>query len=314
VPLSRRGREITKRDIEKAFVATKQISTSLDKDFLHAVAQEYMVDDNDGVENPYGLFGTKLKAKLYVITALATHIQNIKRAVNYSGYEISEIIPTAVASLTGILSREDKKDGVIVIDVGGGITEMAIINNGILRFFDSVNVGGMDLTAHISANLKVPFRSAEDIKRKYGNISKEDSRKGQRAIFDVEGRHVTIETDQINSLIKERFEEIFYILKERLSGSDHFSPSMPLVITGGGALLNGALESFEEYFKMPVSLGRAKEIKGDPSISANPTYSAAISLAKYGIAKCNPSSSTFRPKGFLVDSYLRIKDILNDYF
>lgn len=316
IPLSRRGREVTKRDIEKIIETTKNISLTLEEDFLFCCPHEFIVDDHDGVEDPQGLYGTKLKVRLYVITALANHIQNISKAVRYAGYELFNIVPTSVASASGILDNEQRHNGAIVIDIGGGITELAILSGGLLRYFNSVNVGGMDLTACLSAHLKIPFENAELIKRRYGSISKEDLRKDEKNIFDIGTRRITVNTDQINNILKERLDEIFHILKERLAVSDYFqAPMHSLVVTGGSALLHGALESCEHFFEMPAKMGRVKGINGDPSILANPAYSAAISLAQYGMNKYkSPYSRSPKGKSFLLDTYYRFRDTINEYF
>jgi len=316
MPLSRRGREITKRDVRKVVEITRNISLTLEKDFLYASPQEYIIDDNDGVENALGLFGSKIKVKLYVITVLATHIQNISKAISYAGYEPLSIIPTAVASASNILTDEDKANGVILVDVGGGITEIAVFYGGILRFLESVNVGGMDLTACLSAHFKIPFGNAEMIKKKYGSISKEDLRKDEKNIFDVDNRHVVVSSDIMNNLLKERFDEIFYVAKDRLKTADYFTASIPsLVVTGGSSLLNGAIESFEKLFGIPVKTWRANGITCNPTILSNPIYSAAVSLAKYGLDReAKPSRRSLRGNTFLLDNFQRFKEFLNEYF
>ncbi len=315
MPLSRRGREVAKRDIAKVIEMAKHISFSLEKGFLYAAPQEFVVDDNDGIENPLGLFATKLKVKLYVITSLLSHIQNISKAVSYAGYELLDIIPTTVASPSGVLKDEDLQAGAIIVDIGGGITELAVFSGGTLRFFDSVNVGGMDLTAHLSAKLKIPFRHAEEVKIKYGSVSKEDLTKDLKATLDIDNKHIVLDNRKTNKLLKERFDEIFYILKERLEKSRHFKASAPaFVVTGGGALLHGALESLEDFFSSPVRMGRAVDIAGDPSVTSNPVYSAAISLAKYGLRKHATPKPRFSKAPFLLNPFYKLRDIMDEYF
>ena len=317
IPLARRGREITRNDISRVIEITKDTSLSLERDLLYAVPHEFIVDDNNGIENPLGLFGTKLKVKLYVITALATHLQNISKAINYAGYELLDIVPTAIAAQSCILRNDDLRRGAAVIDIGGGITEMAVFDGGVLRYFDTVSIGGMDLTAHLSAHLKLPFNFAEKIKKKYGGISKEDLRSEKQAIFDIDDRDVSIDSSMMNNLLKDRFDEIFYIIKDRLARSSHdFSASTPsIVMTGGGALLSGALETFEDFFKTPARIGRANGIKGDSSILSNPVYATAIGLAKYGLERHGKRASrALKGRFFLLDAFLKFRDMLEEYF
>ena len=314
IPLARRGREITPRDVRKAVEMTKAVSLTLEKDFLYGAVQGFAVDDNEGVENPAGLFGTKLNARMYVITAQATHIQNISKAVNYAGYELLKIIPTAVASAPLLLKEDEGAGGTLIADIGGGITELAVFRNGRLRFFDSINVGGMDLTSSLSAHFKIPFGSAESIKRKHGSILKEDLTKDQKNTFDVEDRRVVIDSDTMNNILKERHEEIAHILMERLNTSGNFTRNISsFMLTGGSALLSGASESLEELFKMPVKMARIRGIEGDPSILANPASTAAIGLARYGLEN-HIRTRPVTGKSLLTDVTHRIRTLLDEYF
>jgi len=314
--LSRRGREITKRDVKKVIDTTRHISYTMEKDLLYAVPQEFTIDEEQNVEDPIGLFGTKLEVRLYVITALTTHIQNISKAVNYAGYDLVDIVPTSVAAASGLLRKEDKIDGTVIVDIGGGVTELAVFKEETFRFFDSIGVGGMDLTSCLSSHYKVPFASAEMIKKHYGGISKEDLKKEENNIFDIDDRQIVIRSGELNSLLKERFDEIFHILQDRLKRSEYTSRLIPnIVVTGGSALLHGALESFEERFKIRVRMGNVTGVMGDPSILNNPIYSAAISIAKYGLDKeKRPKGHSFKDRFFIIDTFYKFRDFLEDYF
>ncbi|MEE8360377.1 MAG: cell division protein FtsA [Candidatus Omnitrophota bacterium] len=314
--LSRRGREITKRDVKKVIDTTKHISYTMEKDLLYAVPQEFTIDEAQNVEDPVGLFGTKLKVRLYVITALTTHIQNIAKAVNYAGYDLVDIVPTTVAAASGLLRKEEKTDGAVIIDIGGGVTELAVFKEETFRFFDSINVGGMDLTSCLSSHYNIPFASAEMIKRHYGGISKDDLKKDENNILDIGDRQIVIKSGELNSLLKERFDEIFHILKERLKGSGYYDNLIPsIIITGGSALLHGALESFEDRLKIRVRMGSITGVKGDPSILNNPLYSAAISIAKYGLDKEKARKGhSLKDRFFIVNTFHKFRDFLEDYF
>jgi len=316
IPLSRRGREITKRDIRKAIDTTKNISLSMEKDFLYCSPHEFVIDDDHEVEDPLGLFGTKLKIKLYVVTALATHMQNISKAVSYAGYEVVDILPTTVAYRSNMLADEKMGGYSVIIDIGGGVTEIAVFLNDTLKFLNSVNVGGMDLTSRLSAHFKIPFASAEEIKKKHGSILAEDLNNDEKNIFDIENRHVVIESREMNNLLKERFDEIFHILKERLNVSGCLQGAAPnILVTGGSALMHGALESFDDLLNFHVKMGRVSGIKGEPSILNNPAYAAALSLAKHGIEnKKSPHASRRRSSSLLIDSFQKFREMLEEYF
>ena len=314
--LSRRGREITKRDVKKVIDTTKHISYTMEKDLLCAVPQGFTIDEAQNVEDPVGLFGTKLEVTLYVITALTTHVQNISKAINYAGYDLVDIVPTTVAAASGLMRKEDKTAGAAIVDIGGGITELAVFKEETFRFFDSISVGGMDLTSCVSSHYNIPFASAEMIKRHYGGISKDDLKKDEKNIFDIDDRQIVIKSNELNLLLKERFDEIFHIVKDRLKGSGYSDKLIPnIIVTGGSALLHGALESFEDRFKIRVRMGSVTGVKGDPSILNNPTYSAAISIAKYGLDKeKRPKGRSLKDRFFILDTFHKFRDFLEDYF
>ncbi|MFH1753650.1 MAG: cell division protein FtsA [Candidatus Omnitrophota bacterium] len=314
--LSRRGREITKRDVKKVIDATKHVSFTMEKDLLYAVPHEFTIDEAQTVEDPIGLFGTKLKVKLYVITALTTHIQNISKAVTYSGYDLSDIVPATVAAASGLLNDEEKINGAAIVDIGGGVTELAVFKEEAFRFFDSVSVGGMDLTSCLSSHYRVPFASAEMIKRHYGGISEGDLKKDEKNIFDIDDRQIVIKSAELNGLLKERFGEIFHILQDRFKASGYSDKNIPsIVVTGGSSLLHGALESFEERFKMRVRMGSVTGVTGDPSMLNNPVYSAALSIAKYGLEKQKrPKVHGLKEKFFIIDTFYKFREFLEDYF
>ncbi len=315
VSLARRGREIKKRDVRRVIEGTKSISLTMEKDLLCAVPQEFVVDDSHEVEDPLGLYGAKLKVRLYVVTAQATHVQNLSKAVNYAGYDLSDLVPTPVAAAESLLSEREKRDGVILIDMGGGVTEISLFRGGTLRFFDSVNVGGMDLTSAIASHLKVPFRSAEAIKRHYGGVLPEDT-VNREDIMDVDSRHIVVNSRELSCLLRERLDEIFHIITERLSGRGRMSErATQITVTGSGALLHGALELFEKKFGLPVKTGSVSDISGEPAVLQNPAYAAAVSLAWYGLrGNRDPGRRALGDRLFIVDTFYRFREMIEDYF
>ncbi len=305
--LSRRGREITKRDIKKAIEGAKNLALTLQKDALYAVPVEFIVDEAHEVENPLGLFGTKLKTRLYVVTALTSHLANIEKAVNYAGYELIDIVPTSIATAASVLNSEERSSGALIIDMGGGITELAVFFGESLKLLTSVNVGGMDLTAALSAHLDLPFNSAESIKKSVGGIGESDRDKGEVSVFDYESRSVVVESDSVNELLKTRFNEIARTLRDRLKTNsyDEFAVTN-VIMTGGGGLLNGSLECFESLFKTRTRFG---------SIGDNPTHSGAISLARYGFKRSSEPKRGFQKgKSVVVDTFYKIRELLDEYF
>lgn len=316
VLLSRRGREITRRDVRKVIDTTKHMSVTLDKDLIYMEPQEFIIDDSNQIEDPIGLFGAKLKVKLHVVTAMMTHIQNISKAINYAGYELIDIVPNSVAASSTILEEEDRDNGTVIIDIGGGITEIGVYRDNSFKWIDSVNVGGMDLTSCVSSFYRVPFGDAEMIKKRLGGIAKEDIEKETQDIFDIDSRSVVVTSEKMNSLLKDRFDEITNILHERLKSSGQLGmPLSKIVLTGGSVLLHGVTDAFEARFGVSVKLGRVKGVVGDPAILANPSFAASISLAKYGLTKFkNTKTGPFKGKFFLVDIFYRFRELIEDYF
>ena len=312
--LSRRGREITKKDVKKVLDLARNTSLTMERELLFNAAQDFIVDDAHEVEDPIGLFGSKLKVRLYIVSALTTHVQNISKAVNYAGYDLVDVMPNPVAASYGVLSEQEKKEGVFLIDIGGGVTEFALLGNNRFYVLDSINVGGMDLTACISSFYKIPFTMAEMIKKRYGGISKEEAAKAHEDILEFDGRQIVVKSDEVNKLLRERFEEMYNIVNERLAFVKGQASFSQVVVTGGGSLLSGAIESLGDLFGADIRLGRVNGLSGDPSLFSNPLYSSAVSLAKYGSERYARRPKPIEGRIFILDIFSRLKELMEEYF
>ncbi|MCX5840564.1 MAG: cell division protein FtsA, partial [Deltaproteobacteria bacterium] len=205
-----KGREVDEEDVQRAIEASKAIAIPTDREILHTLPQNFIVDDQDGIRDPVGMSGVRLEAKVHIVTGAVTSIQNIVKSVNRVGLEINEIILEQIASSEAVLSNDEKDLGVALIDIGGGTTDIAVFTDGSIKHTAVLPVGGNYLTSDIATGLRTPLADAEKIKIKYGCafsalISKEETIE----VPSVGGREPREVTRQIlGRIVAPRMEEI----------------------------------------------------------------------------------------------------------
>jgi len=309
-------RGVLSRDIRKVIGVAKDLSVSLGEDSLHLIPLGYTLDSQDGIENPLGLYGTRLRVKLYIITCMTNLLRNIHKAVNHTGYELKEVIYTGMAT-SRLLSDEEKTDGVILIDLGSHVTELALFSKGKIRFNLIVEAGGSDLTDEISSQFKIPKRIAEDLKLRYGTIHERDLHIDERIVVDVQDRQVTIDRSSMNYIMHSKIKKILHSLKKGLEGSG-LENNLPggVVMSGASLLMSGVIEMAEKEFSLPVRMVVASDVIAEDSIISHPAYAACIGLVKYGRDTYTKPRGrlSFKKESFIEKNFYRLKEILADYF
>ncbi len=283
IPL--KHKEITKKDIDRVIEAASAISIPMDREIIQTVVQEYIVDDQDGIVNPLGMSGVRLGARVHIITAAVTSAQNIIKCANRAGLDVCDIILQAIASSDAVLSNEEKQGNIILIDLGGGTTDMAVFSRGAVRHTFVLPLGGNNLTYDLSVGLKTSEKEAEEIKKKYGcgcvELASEEENIEVVGIAGKRSRRISKRT--IAEILEPRVEEIFSLLYEDLIRSNvDVNLNRGVVITGGSAKLEGIVEVAERIFGVPVRIGYPKGITGISEVINDPMYSTAVGLVKYG--------------------------------
>jgi cell division protein FtsA len=312
-----KGREVDEEDVQRAIEASKAIAIPTDREILHTLPQNFIVDDQDGIRDPVGMSGVRLEAKVHIVTGAVTSIQNIVKSVNRVGLEINEIILEQIASSEAVLSKDEKDLGVALIDIGGGTTDIAVFTAGSIKHTAVLPVGGNYLTSDIATGLRTPLADAEKIKIKYGCafsalIAKEETIE----VPSVGGREPREVSRQIlGRIVAPRMEEILTLAyKEIVKSGYEDILAAGVVLTGGAALLEGITELAEQIFNMPVRRGRPTGIGGLNDMVNSPMYATGVGLVLYGSRHISKNAFIQGSGSLFVNMFKKIKKWFLEFF
>ena len=279
--------EITEDDIERVTEAATAFLTGLDREILHVLPQEYAVDDEYGIKSPIGITGMKLESKVHIVTCSTTSSKNIVKAVNQSDIDVDNLILEPLASSFAVLDDEEKELGVTLLDFGGGTTDVALFFKGAVRHTAVVGLGGENVTNDIAYMLRTPRDQAEEIKCSQG-VAKQSlvSKDEYFKLKSIGGRPPReISKMVLASYIEPRVEEILKMAREEMKKCDRYEMfAGGVVITGGGALLQGMVELAQDVFEQPVKIGVPYPSKGLVDLVSEPKYATALGLIKYAVS------------------------------
>jgi len=294
-----KGREVGEDDLQRAIEASRAIAIPVDREILHTLPQNYVVDGQDGIRDPVGMSGVRLEAKVHIVTGAAASVQNVVKSVNRVGLDIDDVVLEQLAASEAILSADEKDLGVALIDIGGSTTGIAIFAEGSIKHTATLPVGGNFLTSDIATGLRTPFAEAEKIKLNYGcamtsMIPKEDIIE----VPSVGGREDRMVSRQIlGRIVEPRMDEILNMaLKEIVRSGYEDLLAAGLVLTGGASLLPGINEMAEQIFDMPVRRGCPVGVGGLSDVANSPAFAVGVGLIIYG-SKNISSDSVYRKTG-----------------
>jgi len=290
-----KGPEITEIDVERVIDAARAVAIPMDREVIHVLPQEYIVDEQAGIQNPVGMAGVRLEAKIHIVTGAVTSAHNIVKCCNRSGLDVCDIVLESLASGEAVLTEEEKELGTALLDLGGGTTDLAIFSDKNIRHTFVLALGGNNLTNDIAIGLRAPHADAEKIKTRYGTcLSKSVSADDMIEVPGMGGRDARKLPRQIlGEILEPRMEEIFTLAKREVyrAGLENSIPS-GLVLTGGTSLLEGTTEIAESVFNLQTRLGKPQGITGLVDVVNNPMYATGVGLVLYG-AK-NQTEKKFR--------------------
>ncbi len=276
--------EITRGDIERVLDAAKVVSIPVDREILHVIPQEFIVDGQDGIRDPIGMSGTRLEACVHIITGAVTSAQNIVKCVKKAGLDAVDVVLQPLASSEAVLTQEEKDLGVLVVDIGGGTTDMAIFVEGAVRHTAVLPIGGNHLTNDIAIGLRTPPLEAEKLKIRYGCALTEMVKENETVeVASVGGRSPRIMSRQLLSeVIEPRAEEIFTLVAAEIEKAG-FEDKVPsgVVLTGGSSLTPGMVELCEQILNLPTRLGVPSNMGGLIDIVRSPMYATGVGLLLY---------------------------------
>ncbi len=288
IAVSRGGAEIGPDDVARVVEAARAVAIPADREVLHVIPQEYVVDDQAGIRNPVGMSGVRLEAEVHIVTGAATGVRNVEKAVQRAGIKVESLVLEPLASAYAVLAQDEKELGCILIDLGGGTTDLALFYEGAVRHTAVLGLGGNNVTHDLAIGLRTPPESAEDLKVRFGSATA--SRVGAEEMVDVPGmggrEPRPISRQILASMIEPRMEEIFTMVYREVK-KNSFSDLLAggVVLTGGGACLEGVEELAERIFEMPVRRGVPRGVTGIREAVEDPRYATAVGLVLYAREK-----------------------------
>jgi len=280
-----KGPEVTQQDIERVIDAARAVAIPMDREVIHVLPQEYIVDEQAGIQNPIGMAGVRLEAKIHIVTGAVTSAHNIVKCANRSGLDVCDIVLEALASGEAVLTDEEKELGAVLLDLGGGTTDLAVFSGKNIKHTFVLALGGNNLTNDIAVGLRAPLPEAEKIKIKYGScVAKNIGSDEMIEVPGMGGRTPRKLSRQIlGEILEPRMEEIFTLIKREIYRAE-MENQIPsgIVLTGGSALLNDVTEIAESVFNLPTRLGKPMGIGGLVDVVNNPMYATGVGLVIYG--------------------------------
>ncbi|MFW6159973.1 MAG: cell division protein FtsA [Acidobacteriota bacterium] len=313
IAVSGKNREITREDIRRVIDQSKTVSIPPDREIIHIIPQEFVVDEQDGIKDPHGMSGIKLEVNVHIITGIITSVQNLRTCITRAGIEIEQIVLNQIAGSHSVLTHDEMELGVGLIDIGGGTTEVAIFERGSLWYTSVIPIGGDNFTNDIAVGLRTPIPEAEKIKKKFGCVVSPLVEEQETIEVPSVGKGKkprVLSRQLLADIIYPRAEEIFRLVDNDIKRMG-FEKSLNsgIVITGGAALLDGLEDVAEEIFDLPVRRGDPSGVGGLVDRVSTPDYSTAMGLILHGYNEWKIRGFTKdRKKGF----WSKLKDWLKE--
>jgi cell division protein FtsA len=279
------GGEVTRGDVERVLEGARAIPVDADRQILHVLPREYTVDSQDGIRDPIGMAGVRLGAKVNLVTAATSCVQNVIRCAERCGLTVADVVLQPLASADAVLSDDEKEIGVAVVDIGGGTTDILLYVDGGIGHASVIPVGGNNITSDIAAGLRTPMAEADRLKRLSGCALGRMVGDDEEIEVPGVGGHPPRKTARrvLSDIIEPRVEEIFAVVRKRIEDTGMLEQlSAGVVLTGGAVLLQGMSEFAEEILGMPVRIGVPTGIKGITQLVHGPEYATGVGLVKYG--------------------------------
>ena len=280
-----KNREVGSNEVKRVIDAASAVAIPMDREVIHIIPQEFIVDGQDGIKDPVGMSGVRLEGRVHIVTGAITSAQNIIKCANRAGLDVDDIVLEQLGSSEAVLSPEEKDLGVAIIDIGGGTTDLVIFSNGSIKHTAVFSVAGSHITNDIAMGLRTPVEEAEKIKLRYGCSLISMVRKDETIeVPSVGGRKPRVLSRQtLAEIIEPRVEEILtFVYDEVVRAGYGKLIASGVVLTGGSAILDGMPELAEQIFNLPVRRGTPMGIGGLVDLVNSPMYATGVGLVLYG--------------------------------
>jgi cell division protein FtsA len=280
-----KGKEVSALDVERVIEAAKAVALPPDREVLHVLPQEFIIDEQDGIREPIGISGVRLEANVHIITGSIASAQNVVKCANRCGLAVEDIVVGPLAAARSVVSTEEQELGVCVIDIGGGTTDVVVYQHGSVAYTSVMSVGGNHITSDIAAGLRTPMAAAEQIKCQHGSaLAGMVSQAETIEVPSTGGRPPRIVSKMVLAeIIEPRISEVLQLVHNDMtrSGSAEGLTS-GIVLTGGGSALPGMVRLAEQIFNLPVRLGTPAGVGGLVDLVKGPENAAVVGLLLHG--------------------------------
>jgi cell division protein FtsA len=294
VAVTGKGGEITRTDIDRVIEAARAMAIPMDREVIHVIPQEFIVDGQKGIRNPLDMIGVRLEAEVHIITGSVTSAQNLFKCVNRAGFKVENIILESLAAAKAVLWNEEKDLGCLLIDLGGGTTDVLVYVNGSPYFTNVISMGGDSVTNDISYMLKIPVETAEKIKKEAGCCYHALIEGGEDVLVPAVGNRppAILARKDLCDIIQPRVAEIFSEVRKKIDAKGFTSRlNGGVVLTGGGALLPGVVELAQDIFGCTARVGIPVRLGELYSEFQSPDFASGVGLVMYGAELINPGGA-----------------------
>ena len=285
IAVSGKNREVARADIDRAVDAARAIQIPPDREVIHVLPQTFTVDDQDGIREPLGMSGVRLEVEVHIVTGAVTSVQNVIKSVNRAGLTVRDIVLQPLASAVAVLMPDERELGVILIDIGGGTTDVALFREGAIWHTSVLALGGDHITNDIAVGLRTPTFEAEELKKRYGSALTALVREDETIeVPSIGGRKPRVLSRQLLSeIIQPRTEEIFTLAAREIARAGLADTATAgVVVTGGSALMEGIPELAEQVFDLPIRRGHPMGVGGLADVVSSPIYATGVGLVLFG--------------------------------
>ncbi|MGH7457879.1 MAG: cell division protein FtsA [Longimicrobiaceae bacterium] len=312
------GEEIQPRDVDRVHEVARAVVVPVDREVLHAIPQEYLVDSQGGIRDPVGMAGTRLEAEVFIVTGSSTAAQNIRKSVSRAGYKVEALVLEPIASALATLSEDEKELGVALVELGGGSTDIALFHEHKIRHLATLPWSGSTVTNDIVKGLSLPYAEASRVKERYGSAysAAVDTHETLEVSGPAAGQTRHVGREILAHIIEQRMDEILNLASDQIERSGHGDRlGGGVVLTGGGASLAGITELAERIFSAPVRCGFPGEGLGGLADSVRrPKFATAAGLALYGAGQLLSGAASPGASARVDGVVRRVRDWLADFF
>ena len=281
-----RDGEVKFTDVDRVIETAQAMAIPADQRLLHVLPRDYIIDKQDGIKEPLGMAGSRLEAKVHLVTCSENSSQNIHKCINASGLDVEAFVLEQLASSYSVLTEDERELGVCLVDIGGGTTDIAVFTDGAIRHTGVIPIAGDQVTNDIAMALRTPTENADEIKIKYAcaltQLASSDEAIKVPSVGDRAPRELSRQA--LAEVVEPRYSELFTLVQSELrrSGFENLLAA-GIVLTGGTSKMEGVVELAEEIFHAPVRIGSPHDITGLSDIVENPIYSTGVGLLQYGL-------------------------------